>query len=123
MDEFVAMVKKDYGLQGVSLWCSLAGVPPTFVDALGSPAAQVLTKDGVKDEYLLCHPSTAFRFAERCAATASASRTCALGSSAGVEDEHIGHPASRLAQDPALWYFYWRAVGEGARSPAAVEGT
>ena len=60
MTEFIAMIKKDYGLQGVSLWCSLAGVPPTFVDALASPAAQVLTKAGVKDEYLLCHPSTAF---------------------------------------------------------------
>jgi len=60
MDQFVAMIKKDYGLQGVALWCSLAGVPPTFVDAQAYPAAQVFTKDGLKSEFLICHPSTAF---------------------------------------------------------------
>jgi hypothetical protein len=60
MDRFVAMIKKDYGLKGVSLWCSLAGAPPTFVDAKTYPAAQVLSKDGVKEPYLLCHPSAAF---------------------------------------------------------------
>jgi hypothetical protein len=60
MDKFVQMIKKDYGLNGVSLWCSLAGVPPTWCDAQAYPTAQVLSKDGVKQDYLICHACPGF---------------------------------------------------------------
>jgi hypothetical protein len=60
MKTFVEMIKKDYGLNGVSLWCSLAGVPPTYCDAQAYPSAQVLSKDGVKEKYLICHPCPGF---------------------------------------------------------------
>ncbi len=60
MNSFVEMIRKDYGLKGVSLWCSLAGVPPTYCDAAAYPSAQVLTQDGKKAEYLICHPCPGF---------------------------------------------------------------
>jgi hypothetical protein len=60
MDKFVEMLKKDYGLNGVSLWCSLAGVPPTWCDAQAYPTAQVLTKEAKKADFLICHPCPGF---------------------------------------------------------------
>jgi hypothetical protein len=60
MNTFVEMMKKDYGLKGVSLWCSLAGVPPTYCDAQAYPTAQVLTKEGEKAKLLICHPCPGF---------------------------------------------------------------
>jgi hypothetical protein len=60
MKTFVDLVKKEYGMRGVGLWCSLAGVPPTYCDAQAYPTAQVLTKEGEKAKLLICHPCPAF---------------------------------------------------------------
>ena len=44
-ESFVKMIREKYGLRGVSLWCSLAGVPPTIGDASACPpGTQVLTQ-------------------------------------------------------------------------------
>jgi hypothetical protein len=60
MDAFVNMVRSEYGLKGVSLWCSLGGVPPTYCDPAACPLAQVLTKDGKKADLLTCFPTPGF---------------------------------------------------------------
>jgi alpha-galactosidase len=60
MKSYVKMIRKDYGFRGIGLWCSLAGVPPTYCDAKAYPDAQVLSKDGKKQDYLICHPSMSF---------------------------------------------------------------
>lgn len=61
MGSFVKMVRNDYGLKGVSLWCSLGGVPPTIGDPTACPLeARVLTRDGKKADLLVCCPSPGF---------------------------------------------------------------
>jgi hypothetical protein len=60
MKTYVEMMKRDYGFRGIGLWCSLAGVPPTYCDAQAYPTAQVLTKDGVKAKLLICHACPGF---------------------------------------------------------------
>ncbi|MBN2579767.1 MAG: hypothetical protein JXB10_12325 [Pirellulales bacterium] len=60
MESFVKMMREEYGLK-VSLWCSLAGVPPTYGDpAACPPEARVLDKDGKPVDYLVCCASPAF---------------------------------------------------------------
>ncbi len=60
-ESFVKMIREKYGLRGVSLWCSLAGVPPTIGDpAACPPGTQVLTKDGKRAPLLVCSPSPGF---------------------------------------------------------------
>jgi hypothetical protein len=59
MESFVKM-RKDEGLK-VSLWCSLAGVPPTIGDpAACPPEARVIGKDGQPVPLLVCCASPAF---------------------------------------------------------------
>jgi hypothetical protein len=60
MKTYVDMIKKDYGFRGIGLWCSLAGVPPTYCDAKAYPSAHVLNKDGKKEPFLICHPCPGF---------------------------------------------------------------
>ncbi|HOW69450.1 MAG TPA: hypothetical protein PKY77_02515 [Phycisphaerae bacterium] len=61
MASFVRMVRENYGLKAVSLWCSLAGVPPTYGDPnVCAPNARVLDKDGKPAHFLLCLSSPAF---------------------------------------------------------------
>ena len=61
MKSFVKMVRKDYGLKGISLWCSLAGVPPTYGDPTACPwEGRVLTQDGKKADLLVCLASPGF---------------------------------------------------------------
>ena len=61
MPTYVKMIKEQYGLKGVSLWCSLAGVPPTIGDPSACPKeARVLDKDGKPVDLLVCQPSLAF---------------------------------------------------------------
>jgi hypothetical protein len=60
MNSYVDTIRSDYGLK-VSLWCSLAGVPPTYGDPEAVPfEARVLDKDGKPDRYLVCYSSPAF---------------------------------------------------------------
>jgi hypothetical protein len=61
MEAFVKMAREDYGLKGVSLWCSLAGVPPTYGDPSVCPAsARVVDQNGKPADLLLCLASPAF---------------------------------------------------------------
>jgi hypothetical protein len=61
MKSFVKMIREKYGLNGVSLWCSLAGVPPTIGDpSADPPEARVINKDGKPDDLLVCFASPAF---------------------------------------------------------------
>lgn len=61
MESFVKMIREEYGMKGVSLWCSLAGVPPTIGDPAACPLeARVLTKDGQKADLLVCFASPGF---------------------------------------------------------------
>ncbi len=61
MDSFVKMLHDDYHLGKVSLWCSLAGMPPTIGDPTGSPyAARVMDEKGQPAELLVCIPSPGF---------------------------------------------------------------
>jgi hypothetical protein len=61
MDSFVKMLNTDYGLGKVSLWCSLAGMPPTYGDPAGSPlSARVKDKEGKLSQLLVCIPSPGF---------------------------------------------------------------
>ncbi len=58
---FVRMIREKYGLRGVSLWCSLAGVPPTIGDPSACPpGTQVLSKDGKRSPLLVCCASPGF---------------------------------------------------------------
>jgi hypothetical protein len=60
MKSYVDMIRNDYGLK-ISLWCSLAGVPPTYGDPEAVPLqARVLDKDGKAEQYLVCFSSPAF---------------------------------------------------------------
>jgi hypothetical protein len=60
-ESFVKMIREKYNLRGVSLWCSLAGVPPTIGDpAACPPGTQVLTKEGKRAPLLVCSPSPGF---------------------------------------------------------------
>jgi hypothetical protein len=61
LETFVKNLREQTGMRGVGLWCSLAGVPPTFGDPAACPKeAQVLDKDGKPVYLLVCHPSPAF---------------------------------------------------------------
>jgi hypothetical protein len=61
MDVFVNMLTTTYGLKGVSLWCSLASVPPTLGDpAACPPAARVIRQDGTPDDIMVCLSSPAY---------------------------------------------------------------
>jgi hypothetical protein len=61
MTSFVKMVREQYGLKGISLWCSLAGVPPTLGDPSACPKeARVLNKEGRPVDYLVCQPCPGF---------------------------------------------------------------
>jgi hypothetical protein len=61
MKSFVKMLHDQYGLGKVSLWCSLAGMPPTIGDPTGSPfAARVMDEKGNPADILVCIPSPAF---------------------------------------------------------------
>jgi hypothetical protein len=60
MDSYIKMIRDEYGLK-VSLWCSLAGVPPTIGDPSALPPnARVVDKDGKPADLLVCFPSPAF---------------------------------------------------------------
>jgi len=61
MDQYVKMLRDVYGLRGVSLWCSLAGVPPTIGDVSGVSARGAgHRKDGNPVPLLLCQASPAY---------------------------------------------------------------
>ena len=61
MESYVKMIREEYGMKGVSLWCSLAGVPPTVCDPTTlPPEARVIDKDGKPAELLVCFASPAF---------------------------------------------------------------
>ncbi|HTQ09162.1 MAG TPA: hypothetical protein VMI31_03740, partial [Fimbriimonadaceae bacterium] len=62
MDAFVKMLHDDYGLRPkVSLWCSLAGMPPTYGDPTACPlSARVIGKDGKPADLLVCVASPGF---------------------------------------------------------------
>ena len=61
MESFVKMIRQTYGMKGVCLWCSLAGVPPTIGDpSADPPEARVITKDGKPADLLECFASPAF---------------------------------------------------------------
>jgi hypothetical protein len=59
MESFVRTMREDYGLK-VSLWCGLAGAPPTFTDPASLPMeARSMDKNGNRMD-IFCVPSQTF---------------------------------------------------------------